>query len=498
MSSDVMNRADSLAAAGDGRDPFDVLVIGGGIVGAGVARDAAMRGLRTVLVEQRDLASGTSSRSSRLLHGGLRYLAQGRFGLVRQAQREKRTILRLAPHLVQPLPFIFPAPRAGPWKPWKLRIGVRLYDWLCGEGNFGTSGALSMQEVRECLPQLDATAFRGAVRYFDAMTDDARLVIDTCRSAASHGAQILNYVQATSVQAKSKLWQAQLHDRIGEQGLGLVARTVVNACGPWADRWPASAARLRLTKGVHLVIDRRRLAVPEAVVLTDGPRIVFVLPWGARVILGTTDTDYSGNLEEPPCDREDVEYLLSVVNRAFPSAALGPAAVMSTWSGLRPLVRSGQGGPSDIDRSHRIRSPQPGWFDVTGGKLTTYRLMAQDTVDRLVEYLDRPVAPCRTAAEPLLAAGEAVQYNGVIPAAPGEQSVRRACSCEWAVRLEDVMIRRTSWSRYFPGDTDLAQRVAVWMASALGWDANRRQRELDEYRALVKHQMACVRPAGVE
>ncbi|HYO25863.1 MAG TPA: glycerol-3-phosphate dehydrogenase/oxidase, partial [Lacipirellulaceae bacterium] len=368
------------------RDDYDVLVLGGGIVGAGVARDAAMRGLRTALVEQQDFAAGTSSRSSRLLHGGIRYLAQGRIALVREASREKAVLGRIAPHLAAPLPFLFPTRRGTPWSWWKLSAGVRLYDLLCGLRNFGRSSSLSVEGVVQLLPGLNRDRLTGAVRYFDALTNDARLVIDTLGSASRHGATVLNRVQFRGAERDGGLWRCELGDARSGATVRAATRTIVNATGPWSDRLPRSKTTLRLTKGVHLVVDRRRFPVPEAVVMAEGDRILFAIPWGERVILGTTDTDYQGSLEHPSCDAADVHYVLEVVNATFPTAELAPGDVISVWAGLRPLVADPHGKPSDISRRHEIAMNNPGWWDVTGGKLTTYRLMAEETVDRIVKH----------------------------------------------------------------------------------------------------------------
>ena len=240
-------------------EPLDVLVIGGGIVGAGVARDAAMRGLRTGLVEKHDLAFGTSSRSSRLLHGGLRYLAQGRLGLVYEASHEKMVLHRIAPHLAEPLAFLFPTYRGTPWPRWKLSLGVKLYDLLCGRHNLGRSATLGPAAVRELLPGIRAENLTGRVRYYDGFTNDARLVLDTLRSAARHGAIVLNYAELGDADGG---WPDMAVRRSGccseVHELELKARSVVNAAGPWAADIPHSRLRLRLTKGVHLVIDGAR------------------------------------------------------------------------------------------------------------------------------------------------------------------------------------------------------------------------------------------------
>lgn len=461
--------------------PLDVLVIGGGIVGAGIARDAAMRGMRVGLVEQHDFASGTSSRSSRLLHGGIRYLAQGRIGLVREANKEKTVIREIAPHLAEPLPFIFPTRKGTPWSRWKLSIGVKLYDLLCGWRRLGRSSSLSVSKTLALLPALSTDRLTGSVRYFDALTNDARLVLDTLRSAASHGAIVRNYVRFDNAQQQGNAWRCTLEDGRTGSTVDVKARAVVNAAGPWSDKLPNSTTKLRLTKGVHLVVDRERFPVPDAVVIAEGSRILFAIPWGERVILGTTDTDYDGPLDHPPCNADDVEYVLRAVNDAFPPARLDRSDVLSTWAGLRPLVADPHGNPSDISRRHQITMSHSGWWDVTGGKLTTYRLMAEETVTQIAKHFGTPGAECRTAHVPLLENRRPGDPSGILPPPVTQENVQHFCRAEWARHLDDVMIRRTSWHYYHRGRREIAQRVAEWMAVELGWDEPLHNSELSRY-----------------
>lgn len=461
---------------------LDVLVVGGGIVGAGVARDAAMRGLRVGLIEQHDLAFGTSSRSSRLLHGGIRYLAQGRIGLVREASREKRVLHSIAPHLAEPLPFLFPTYRGTKWLLWQLRIGVKLYDLLCGGRNLGPSTSMSRAGTLEYLPGLNADRLTGAVRYFDGLTNDARLVIDTLRSAHAHGALVANFARLEEASPEGDLWLCRVRDTLLNEQSSVAARSVVNATGPWSQSLPQSSIQLRLSKGVHLVIDRRRLPVPDAVVMTEGDRILFAIPWGDRVILGTTDTDYSGPIDNPRTEPADVEYVLSVVNGFFPHASLTATDVRANWAGLRPLIADPHGRPSDISRAHEIRMPRPGWIDVAGGKLTTYRLIAEQVVDRALRHLKFAAATCRTADEALLPADAVRGVSGIVPPEPSQAVVEHFCQNEWAVHLDDVMTRRSGW-RYYRDDADqVAERAAGWMQEIFGWDAVRRDDELAGYR----------------
>ncbi|MCB1125147.1 MAG: glycerol-3-phosphate dehydrogenase/oxidase [Verrucomicrobiae bacterium] len=477
------SRPDTLTALTAG--PLDLLVIGGGIVGAGIVRDSAMRGLRVGLVEQHDFAFGTSSRSSRLLHGGLRYLAQGRIGLVREASVEKKIIHEIAPHLAQPLPFIFPTYRNNRhWVLWQLKIGVKLYDLLCGGRNLGRSTWLDRNAVLQTVRGLQSDGLAGAVRYYDGFTNDARLTLDTLRSATRHGALVVNYCRFADAARQGSLWNCQVLDQPGGTPLQLQARTVVNATGPWADGLPHSRVKLRLTKGIHLVVDHTRLPVPDTVVMTEGKRILFAIPWGERTILGTTDTDHEGPPEAVTTTADDLRYVLEVTNRFFPESRLGSEDVRGAWAGLRPLVADPNGAPSDISRSHEIRNPEPGWWDVAGGKLTTYRLMAEQTTDQVVRALKEGGAlpatlrGCRTAVEPLLPTPAEARFSGILPPPVEAEAVAHYCAHEWALHLDDVMVRRGGWQHYERDPAGVARQVADWMAPLLGWTPAQREAEL--------------------
>ena len=477
----MMNRAQTLDQMA--RGPMDLLVIGGGIVGASVARDAAMRGLRTGLVEQQDFAFGTSGRSSRLLHGGMRYLAQGRIGLVQEASVEKTVLHRIAPHLAAPLPFVFPGYRGNrDWQLWQLKLGVKLYDLLCMGRNLGDSSWLSRAETLLRVPGLKADQLQGSVRYFDGLTNDARLVLDTLRSAVRHGALVLNACRYIKGNAGS-LWTCECVDQLTSQPLLIQARAVVNATGPWADGLPHSGVRLRLTKGIHLVVDQQRLPVTETVVMTEGPRILFAIPWGQRTLLGTTDTDYDGSLDEVVATAQDVAYVLGIANTFFPQANLSEHDVISTWAGLRPLIADPKGKPSDISRSHEIKSPERHWWDVAGGKLTTCRLMAEQTVDRVVKDTGLSVSACKTADEALLP--EADVWSGITPPEVSRESVQHYCEQEWALHLSDVMIRRTSWHYYHADAEAVARQVLDWMAELRAWDEETKAAEWTAYQRLL-------------
>ncbi|HEV2331345.1 MAG TPA: glycerol-3-phosphate dehydrogenase/oxidase [Verrucomicrobiae bacterium] len=484
----LQQRAKTLASLAE--KPLDLLVIGGGIVGAGIIRDAAMRGLRAGLVEQHDFASGTSSRSSRLLHGGIRYLAQGRVGLVHEASVEKKIIHEIAPHLADPLPFLFPTYRSNKeWVLWQLKIGVKIYDLLCSGKNLGNSSWLDTRGTLQRAPGLSLDGLTGAVRYFDGFTNDARLVLDTLRSAARHGALLANYCRFVDATHKGDAWKCALVDALAD--MTVQAKTIVNATGPWADRLPHSRVKLRLAKGVHLVVDRARVPVTDTVVMTEGKRILFAIPWGERTILGTTDTDYNGPLDRIFAESADIYYILEITNRFFPTANLSQNDVISSWAGVRPLIADPHGSPSDISRSHQIRNPEPGWWDVAGGKLTTYRLMAEQTLDQIVHVLKRAgltpePAPCRTAKEPLLPPTETAGISGILPPDFSRDAVRHFCESEWAVHLDDIMVRRTSWHYYYKDAPARARQVVTWMKEFLQWPDDTVAKEIERYQEMTR------------
>jgi glycerol-3-phosphate dehydrogenase len=378
---------------------------------------------------------------------------------------------------------VFPAYRGEGRPLWQLRIGVKLYDLLCGGRNFQPSRGFSRDETRQMLPALKDENLSGAVRYFDALTNDARLVLDTLRSAKRHGATMLNYARFAAGDRDGDLWRCHVEDRVSG-GTSLVrARTIVNATGPWADQVPHSAVKLRLSKGIHIVIDRSRLQIPSAVVITEGKRILFVLPWGERVIIGTTDTDYRGAPEDVAVDAQDIAYVLRTVNEFFPRLALREADLISTWAGVRPLIANPDGSPSDISRAHQIRTPEPGWWDVAGGKLTTYRLMAEQTVDQVVQHLRIDARPCRTADEPLLLAGEVSEHSGILPGPCNREAVEYYVRREWARHLDDILLRRSGWHYYHRSSEAWVEQIANWTGEILGWSAAQREAEITAWRS---------------
>lgn len=391
------------------RDTFDVLVIGGGIVGTGVARDAAMRGLRVALVEQADFASGTSSRSSRLVHGGLRYLENGQLHLVFEASQERRTLMRIAPHIVRPLQFLWPVFDGARVPAWKLRAALTAYDALALFRNVAPHHALTAAQVSTLEPALRRPGLRGGATYFDAATDDARLTLLNARAAHDAGAVVATRVRVDGLWLDSRVVRgAHAHDAIENRSFDIAARSVVNATGPWSDAirrfaQPNATASVRGTKGVHVALPAERIGNAGALTLlspVDG-RVFFVLPSDATTIVGTTDTDYDGEPEAVCATPGDVAYLLQSVNAYFPAANLTSDDVIAAWAGLRPLIGGDPRHPDALSREHAVTTTAPGLITVSGGKLTTYRVMARDTVDAVQRMLGRPVREGPTGTVPL-------------------------------------------------------------------------------------------------
>lgn len=519
----------------------DLLVIGGGIVGAGVARDAAMRGMRTVLVEQNDLAFGTSSRSSRLVHGGIRYLEHGELHLVFESLRERAVLRRIAPHLVWPLPFIFPVHDGDRLRRWQLAAGMWLYDLLSLFRNVSGHKMLGKRALLTREPALRAAGLRGGARYFDAQCDDARLVVATARSAQEHGATILTYTMVTGLTREAgRISGATVRDvRTGREA-SFRASIVVNATGPWADQIrrledPKAPRLLRLTKGTHAVVPRERIGNHEAITFTsplDG-RVMFVLPWGAWSYIGTTDTDTAESPDEVRASSEDVRYLLRSANSRFPNAHLNEEDVVATFAGLRPLIEDGAVGASSVSREHVISESPGGMVTVAGGKLTTYRLMSAQVVDRVVKRLKTEArgawpAAAGTDLEPLpggesaslgtiralgLDSGldvatvehmlrhygtEAAGIFNLMRSEPGladrlqpdhpavAAEVLHAARKEFARTVADVLVRRIHLF-YEARDQGAAAagRTAELLGRELRWTLAEQQREVAAYRALT-------------
>lgn len=381
-------------------EEVDLIVVGGGITGAGIARDAARRGLRVALFEQNDIAYGTSSRSSKLIHGGLRYLESYEFSLVFESVSERRVVLDLAPHLVNPLAFLFPVYQGSRKSLRMIDAGMWLYDGLALFRSPKRHQTLKPSEVAKEEPMLKQEGLQGAPVYYDCSTDDARLTLETTIDAIQNGAVVVNWAR---VDALTKDDQGRVSGVIVKNARDgslreVKAHTVINATGPWTDEvlamsGPRAGKLLRPTKGIHIVVDRERLPIEHAVVLfhpTDD-RVLFALPWGERTYLGTTDTDYEGSPGTEAATLEDVDYLIDASNHHFPNNHITRDDVISTWAGLRPLIAPepevGEISESQVSREHQILIGEDGLITIAGGKLTTYRKMAKECVDTAVNLL---------------------------------------------------------------------------------------------------------------
>lgn len=530
----------------------DLLVIGGGITGAGIARDAALRGIRTALVDKSDFGAGTSSNSSRLIHGGIRYLEHGALRLVFEASHERRVLLRIAPHLVRPLAFLFPLYRGGRVPSWKLRAGMWLYDMLSLFRNVKWHRWLRSKQVRRVEPGLRARGLVGAALYYDAQADDARLVLATMRAAARAGALVANYAEVTSLlKPDGRVRGAIVRDVLSGQTFTVRANVVVNATGPWSDAlrrldYPQATPLLRPTKGAHVAVPRGRIANQHAVTLfsqIDG-RVMFVLPWGDLSYVGTTDTDADSSPDALRVTAADVTYLLRSANAAFPDAHLAPKDVVSAWAGLRPLLSEGnRENPSQVSREHHVVESPHGLITIAGGKLTTYRVMGRDVVDRVskrLHELDGRSLPARAATDRLpLPGGEAADLQVLVDAARARGAseataqhlvayygseaaavlnlvdreralgepiitgrpeiwaeVTYAVEREMAVRVQDVMIRRL---HLFYEARDHARAVvpavAARMKKLLGWDDVHEAEEQRDYVGVIERSQAFRRPS---
>ena len=514
------------------QEEFDLLIIGGGITGVGIARDAAMRGFRTALVEKGDFAIGTSSRSTRLIHGGIRYLEYGEFKLVFDACSERRVLRKIAPRLARPLPFIYPLYRGQKPAPWKLRTGLTLYDALGLFRNVQRHRWLRPPEVQRREPLVAGRGLLSAGRYYDAQVNDARLTLMTAKAAHLHGAVMVNYARVVGLmKAGGRVVGARVLDETSGREVEVQARIVVNATGVWTDDVLKLDERrkgpmIRPTKGIHLLIPRDQLYSQHAVIFgvpRDG-RHIFLIPWGDFALVGTTDTDYQGDLDNPAATRDDVEYLLEAVHHTFPGARIKCEDVISTFAGLRPLV-SAPGNPSALSREHVILESQSGLVTIAGGKLTTHRLMGEQLTDRVQKRLAeefgvRARSECRTKEAMEGAQTEQERASNVDPAVNkhllnaygsdatwilayaeenpslGERitpglpylmaEVLYAAQHEMALALSDVLIRRTHVIyETRSGRIEQARAVAKLMAPRLGWNEVEIERQVADYAAQV-------------
>ena len=522
---DLRNRRESFAALRYGE--FDVLVIGAGITGCGVARDAAMRGLKVALVDASDIGAGTSSRSSKLIHGGLRYLAMGDIFVVREAAVERRTLRKIAPHLAATMPVVIPV--RGKLELTRMRTGMWTYEKLGDVEPHERHEVWDLNRLRQEEPRVVTEVVTGAVVYPEYMTDDARLTLANARSALASGARILTYAYAVRMtEADGRVAGAILRGTLpGEtEEVEVRARVVVNAAGPWVDAVrrledPKAEQKLQLTKGIHLVVSHTRLPIRHTLVMsTRDRRSIFVVPREKIVYIGTTDTFFEIPEYWPEIGREDVDYLLETVNQSFGVEPIRDEDILAAWSGLRPVLWAGGKKPSEISRRHEIMEGPGGMITVAGGKLTSYRSMAERVVDRCEERLGRDLTPATTAEEPLpggdfsgpfdelssffeaqgLAREEADRvirlYGKEAFSVFAEQKgvaaeVQQAVLNEGALTLEDYWFRRSGRAHFSTeGGLDDLEAAAEHMGGWLGWSQAEKARQIENCRRKRAFEMS--------
>ena len=513
-------------------ETFDLLVVGAGITGAGVALDAATRGLKVALVERDDFASGTSSKSSKMVHGGLRYLQQGDVQLVRQALRERQRLFDNAPHLVTVLPFMIPILTKDGVVSRKVARALGSAMWMYDVTGGWRIGRLHRRLRKRTafahLPTMHEERLASAYLYFDAGADDARLVLTLCRTAAQHGAVVAN---GCSVVQLTHAADGRVDGAVVEadgRRIGVRAATVVNAAGVWSDDVRAldegtHPDTIRPAKGVHITVPWEKVRCDIAVVIPvpKDRRSLFLVPWGPlpdgtfqHAYIGTTDTDYAGPLDDPQCTKDDIDYVLRAVNASL-TTGITEADITGVWAGLRPLVKAADDGrTADLSRNHALHRSPNGVFTITGGKLTTYREMAEDTVDAVMQHLHRDVA-CRTRSLRLLGAGRRHHADGSrtahlhgrygtlsseiealvaadaslgAPLADGHPFLRAevvyAARHEMARSVDDVLTRRMRLRLFDrPAAMAAATATAALLAPELGWDDAETQRQVQAFLA---------------
>jgi glycerol-3-phosphate dehydrogenase len=521
------------------RETFDLAIIGGGINGAATAREAALRGLKVALVDARDFSSGTSSRSSKLIHGGLRYLEQFEFKLVRESRTERRTLVALAPHLTLPLPFVLPIYRGDPYYPLKIRLGLTIYDLLGNLGRGDRHRMLSREESLRLIPALQSQNLRAAAVYHDSETDDARLTLEMVVAAAGHGARVANYAEiralAASVAGSSRqIVSAEIEDRITGRRHELGARFWVNAAGPWVDHVRAllpgfeGTKTIRLTKGTHVILPAVDADHALFAAIRPGDRVFLMLPWHGHALLGTTDTDFDGDPADVSPDRADIDYLLGAVNRVL-RRPLTAGDVLGSFAGLRALAIEPGRSPSENTREYRFHEENElgNFISICGGKLTTARALGEKLVDRVAGQLGVPIAPARVSRTTPLPGGNTGPFEEYVrnatadatrdfgvPAQAAERIVRTygsrwrqvvgpirenpalaeplagdppllAAEVQFAIRdemaenVEDFMVRRSGLNWLAAGSLrEAAPAVADIFTRQLDWTPERRQASL--------------------
>jgi glycerol-3-phosphate dehydrogenase len=501
------------------KEPWDIIVVGGGATGVGVAVDAAARGYSVLLLEQSDFGKGTSSRSTKLVHGGVRYLEQGNISLVMEALKERGILRENAPHLVTDLAFV--VPNYDWWEAPFYGLGLKLYNLLAAKYSFGPSRMLTREETLARLPNLKTEGLRGGVVYYDGQFDDARLLISLVRTAADLGATLLNYTAVTGLIRSGDLVDGVIAvDAESGTEYRIAGRVVVNATGPFCDSVrrladPAARPLIAPSQGIHLVFDGSFLAGESAIMVphTSDGRVMFAIPWHGHTVVGTTDTPISdASLEPAPLDSE-IEFILSTAGR-YLARAPGREDVLSTFAGIRPLVRSGSAAnTAALSRDHTIHIDDFGLLTITGGKWTTYRHMAEDCVDQASTLAQLPEVPCPTRTlrihgyDPAAGARGHLRVYGsdaegvaelgldktLDPALPyTESDVLWAVRHEMARTVEDVLARRTrALFLNARAAISASPRVAAVMGAELDWDAARQGREVERFLSVARHYLCC-------
>ena len=518
----TLKREESIARVVNRAEPWDVAVIGGGATGVAIALDAASRGLATLLVERDDFGKGTSSRSTKLVHGGVRYLEQGNITLVRDALHEREILRRNAPLLVHDLPFFIPCRSL--FQRFYFWFGLKLYDLLAGRDAFGSSRSVPAKGVAKSLPTLRPTMHRGGVIYHDGQFDDARLLIHMARTAAQQGACLVNYLSATAIvkNAQGRIEGLVLEDQETGTRYTTQARCVINAAGPFSDAItrlddPASEPRVAASQGVHIVLDREFFPGETALIVprTSDGRVLFLIPWRNHVVVGTTDTPIPEAVSEPTPQEAEIEFLLATAGE-YLSHEPTRGDVRSVFTGIRPLVKGDRSSrTASLSRDHSITVSDSGLVSIRGGKWTTVRKMAEDCVDAAIKSAalrcgacvtrELPLHPKTTADRPPAGAGlfASPDQEGIdqlaaddprlAEVAPGLPELRRA-EVAWAARfemargVEDVLARRTRWLFLdSAGALAAAPHVARWLAEELGHDADWAAAQVERFRQTASH-----------
>jgi len=514
---------------------WEVFIIGGGINGCAIARDAALRGFKTALVERNDFASETSSRTTKLIHGGIRYLEQLHLGLVYECLRERTTLMTIAPHLVRPLPFLIPVFKDDRYPLPFVQFGTWLYSALAGKNQIKPKENFSSKNLAAHYPFLDKSKLKGAVRYFDAQMDDIRLCLETALSAQLEGAAIANHVEVTRIGVrKDGKFDIVLEDSLTRDQAKIRALRVVNAAGPWADRMlsilqPRHKPMLHLSKGTHLIV-KKKISNEAILLLSSDDRVIFVIPWHGMSLIGTTDTEFKGSPDDVLATEDDISFLLREIKRVGPDLNIERRDIVTTFSGVRPIAVGHGNSTAKLSRRHVIHEAPDGFFSIGGGKYTTHRLLAEEVCDLLEKSLKKSHRPCKTAEMPLLGSFDLpfeeanfrladdisgvnrntlehlVQTYGrqirhVIAIANRNKNLQKpicphhdmigaqviyAVEHELAQTLMDVCVRRLRLDQAACRGLDCVKKVADFLSERLRWSPAKKETELARYADWVR------------